>query len=245
MKLQQGKLHVIDVWGDFACFTQPAMKSERWSWVVPTPSSSRGVYDSIYFHRSLFFWQVERIEILRYPQYIALRRNEVKEVVNTNQVYDWMSGVEEPRPIWADADKSLTGSDERGRTQRQTMALVDVRYRLSARIRPWPDCLSRQAEFDSQFERRLKAGKCFQQPYLGCREFVAFFSAPNPEEKPIPLDQDLGYMVYDVFDLDRLNDSHAKPCISLFQARVQGGVLEVPPYDDPRVLKPARGGASA
>lgn len=234
------KLHAIDVWGDFACFSQPATKVERWSYPLPTPSAARGIFDAIYFHRPQFRWEVVRIEMLNPPRYLALRRNEVKETVNTNAVFDWMAGAAEPKPIVADADKSMTGSDERGRTQRQTMALVDVRYRLSARIRPWPDHQARQREFDDQFERRLKSGKCFQQPFLGCREFVAFFGHPDPSVQPISLDQDLGFMPYDIFDLSRLNDSHARPSISVFHAEVRGGVLDVPPYDDPKVLKPGR-----
>jgi len=234
------KLHTIEVWGDFACFSQPAMKVERWSYPLPTPSAARGIFDAIYFHRPQFRWEVIRIEMLKPPRYLALRRNEVKETVNTNAVFNWMAGAAEPKPILADADKSMTGSDERGRTQRQTMALVDVRYRLSARIRPWPDHQARQREFDDQFERRLKSGKCFQQPYLGCREFVAFFGPADPAVQPISHDQDLGFIPYDIFDLSRLNDSHARPSISVFRAEVRGGVLDVPPYDDPKVLKPGR-----
>ncbi|MDR3618730.1 MAG: type I-C CRISPR-associated protein Cas5c [Paludisphaera borealis] len=240
MNDSEPKLHTIDVWGDLACFSQPTLKVERFSWPTPTPSAAQGIFDSIYFHRPQFRWEVTRIEMLKLPRYLALRRNEVKETVNTNEVYDWMAGDVAPRPILADADKSMTGSDERGRTQRQTMALVDVRYRLSARIRPWPDHQARQREFDDQFERRLKSGKCFQQPYFGCREFVAFFGAVEPGIRPIAHDQDLGYMVYDVFDLSRANDSHAQPFISVFHAKIQNGVLDVPPYDDSRVLKPGR-----
>ena len=66
--------------------------------------------------------------------YIALRRNEVKEKSNVNGIQRWMDGVEEPEPIWADGDKALSGSDEKGRTQRQTMALKNVAYRLTASI---------------------------------------------------------------------------------------------------------------
>lgn len=240
MSVSPSKLHTIEVWGDLACFSQPALKVERWSYPLPTPSAARGIFDSIYFHNPQFQWEIAKIEILKPQRYLALRRNEVKETINTKEVASWMAGAAEPRPILADADKSMTGSDERGRTQRQTMALVDVRYRLSARIRPWPDHQTRQREFDDQFERRLRSGKCFQQPYLGCREFVAFFGAADSDARPIEHDQDLGFMVYDVFDLSRINESQSRPFISVFHAKVRGGVLEVPPYGDPRVLKPGR-----
>jgi CRISPR-associated protein Cas5d len=231
-------LHTLDVWGDFACFSRPELSVERWSYPVPTPSAARGILDAIYCHPPEFRWEVVRIEVLRPPRYIALRRNEVKEKVSTAAVLGWMEGRSEPAPLLADADKAETGSDERGRTQRQTMALCDVRYRLTARVRPWPRFERAQKSFDEQFDRRVKAGKCFQQPYFGCREFVAFFGEPDAAIAPFRFDQDLGLMLYDVFDLGRGNGSNAAPFISLFRAVVAGGVLDVPPFDDTRVLKP-------
>jgi len=47
----------------------------------------------------------------------------------------------------------------------------------------------------------------------------------------------VGLMLYDVFDLSRPGTCHDEPCISLFRAAVQGGVLDVPPYESDAVLK--------
>jgi hypothetical protein len=44
-------------------------------------------------------------------------------------------------------------------------------------------------------------------------------------------------MLYDVFDLERANDSEAGTSISVFKARVEKGVMVVPPFDDPSVRK--------
>ena len=45
-------------------------------------------------------------------------------------------------------------------------------------------------------------------------------------------------MVYDVFDLhDYSVRKKTCPRLSLFHAVMKQGVIEVPPYDDPRVLK--------
>ena len=33
----------MKVWGDYACFTRPEMKSERVSYDVMTPSAARGI----------------------------------------------------------------------------------------------------------------------------------------------------------------------------------------------------------
>lgn len=257
--------HTLEVWGDFACFTRPEMKVERFSYPVITPSAARGIFDAIYWDglrerqgresimRPYFHWQVTRIEVLELPRYIALRRNEVKDKVPAEPtVKKWMDGQVAPEPIWADAGEdffrkagSKKGDANKGRTQRQTMALKNVRYRLTAQIVPKSGFVSDYGKFNACFERRAKQGKCFQQPYFGCREFPAFFEyveSPNANaQPPAALDQHLGFMLYDVFDLrkEMVKDTD-KPFISLFDAHVIGGVLEVPPFDSAAVRKPGR-----
>lgn len=76
-----------------------------------------------------------------------------------------------------------------------------------------------------------------QQPYLGCREFPAYFELdPARDEPPLPLSMDLGLglMLYDVFPL-HLTGASASP--SLFPASIENGVLNVPPYHSEKVLK--------
>ncbi len=240
------KNHVLEVWGDFACFSRPELAVERYSYPCPTPSAARGVFDAIYF-KPEFYWQVTRIELLNPPSYIALRRNEVKDKISETMVKRWMKGDASPEPLLADADQSLTGSDQKGRTQRQTMALRQPKYRLHAHIVPKRKGDAAQNSCDSQFVRRAKQGKCFQQPYLGCKEFIGFFRLiKNLENEPAPINytQDLGFMLYDVFDLTA--DNHAsflqnpmqvKPSVSMFAAKISSGVLNVPPIGSPEVLR--------
>lgn len=244
------RTHTLEVWGDLACFTRPEMKVERFSYPVITPSAARGIFDAIYWEgirdadgmQPYFHWQVERIEVLEIPRYIALRRNEVKGKV-PSAANQWMNGTKEPEPLWADSDDETTG-----RTQRQTMALKNVRYRLSARIVPKARFagMEQRNKFDSMFERRAKHGKCFQQPYFGCSEFPAFFEYVQPDkmrQTPAGFDQHIGLMLYDVFDLRREVVKDDKPFITLFNAVVVKGVLEVPHFESDKVLKPERGGA--
>jgi CRISPR-associated protein Cas5d len=227
------------VWGDFACFARPELKVERFSYPLPPPSAVRGVFEAIYAKPEEFHWQVERVEVLAIPSYIALRRNEVKEKASVAAVEQWAKGQRPPEPIWADGDRALLGSDEKGRTQRQTMALRNVRYRFHATIRPWRSFERQLPAFEAQFRRRAAAGKCFYQPYLGCREFAAFFELRDPEsiEPPIPWTADLGLMLYDVFDLSRPGKGDDAPAISLFRAKVKDGVMRVPYYEDAEVVK--------
>jgi CRISPR-associated protein Cas5d len=233
---------VLDVRGDFACFSRPELSVERFSYPCPTPSAARGIFDAIFLKPEQFRWQIERIEILKPVAYVPLRRNEVKETISVKAVERWIAGKELVQPILADADKALLGTDEKGRTQRQTMALRDVRYRVHAHIRTWR-AGEELISLERQFMRRATAGKCFTQPYFGQREFVAYFRladdcADFPE--PVPFNEDVGWMLYDVFDQSRPGKSSDPPSISLFRARIQDGILEVPPYDDGRVRKAVR-----
>lgn len=237
----RGKTHCLEVWGDFACFTRPEMKVERFSYPVITPSAARGIFDAIYWKKSYgFYWQIERVDILKPPKYIALRRNEVKDKAPAERtILAWRDGRSEIEPLWADGDRDSLGTDQKGRTQRQTMALKDVHYRLYGHMDLRGNAQDIRA-MDAQFERRAQTGKCFYQPFFGCREFPAFFGlieAEPPEAMPIALDLDLGWMLYDVFDLNRPTESHAKPSISVFHAQIFNGVMKVPAYSDPAVRK--------
>lgn len=245
-----GQGHILEVRGDFACFSRPELSVERYSYPVPTPSAARAIFEAIYF-KPEFRWQVERVESRHAPAHIALRRNEVKDKISERAVLSAIKG-EDLEPIWADGDKSTLGTDMKGRTQRQTMALRNPQFRLHARIIPRPGHEDKQRAFDQQFIRRASQGKCFAQPALGMKEFVAFFRLLTDlslEWQAADWSQSLGLMLYDTFDLRA--DNHAplaadsrngwkqlQPFVTLFRAEVKHGVLEIPPYDDPAVLKP-------
>ncbi|HOE26231.1 MAG TPA: type I-C CRISPR-associated protein Cas5c [bacterium] len=253
----QPKDHALDVWGEFACFTRPELKVERFSYPVPTPSAVRGIYDAIYCKAKEFRWQVTRVEVLNPPQYIALRRNEVKDKASTKNILQWMEGKTPPEPIWADGTKDELGTDLKGRTQRQTMALRDILYRLHAVVRPWPGFEARLPAIENQFRRRAAHGKCIYQPYFGCREFPSYFKLVEvgaETARPHEFDLDIGLMLYDVFDLSRPHDpldtsrrgdQAGALSISLFRAMIRGGVLAVPPYESDEVIKITTGGGYA
>ena len=207
---------VLEVWGDFACFSQPFTKVERQSAPVPTPSAVRGILSSIFQKPREFYWQVNRIEVLNPIRYISFKRNEVKSKVRD-------------KPIFTDDD----------RTQRQTVALQDVHYRFAASICPRPDFNGTETQLYEQALRRIRGGKAYAQPALGLKEFVAYFQEADPSgPEPIPVDMDLGLMVYDVFDLhDYELRKKVRPRLSLYHCVMEHGVIQVPPYDSPEVLK--------
>jgi CRISPR-associated protein Cas5d len=229
------RTHVLEVWGELACFSRPEMKVERFSYPVITPSAARGIFDAIYAKPAEFRWQVDRVDVLSPPSYIALRRNEMKGKASTALFSKWAKSGTPPEPLFADSDDETTG-----RTQRQTMALRDVRYRLYAHIEPWSEHEARRTAFDEQFRRRASKGKCFFQPYFGCREFPAWYELLEngaAASAPYPLDLDIGLMVYDVFDLAQPGSATSRPYITLFHASVVAGVMKIPPYNDPAVIK--------
>lgn len=206
----------LDVWGDLACWSRPESKVERLTYPVPTPSGMRGVLSAVYSKPKEFYWQIDRIQVLNPIQYISFKRNEVKQLCGSKPFL-----VEETR------------------TQRQTVALRDVRYRVTATICKRASFPGSEEQLAEQARRRIEAGKCFFQPSLGLREFPAYFAPVSGDAEPISLDLDLGYVLYDVFDLNSFEvTKKANPFISFFHARLEGGVLEVPPFDSPQVLKP-------
>lgn len=205
----------IDFWGDFACFSQPIAKVERLTYPFPTPSAARGMLSAIYSKPKEFHWEIRKIEVLKPIQYISFKRNEVKCTVSS-------------KPIYTDEE----------RTQRQTIALKDVHYRITAVIVPQKEFIGKEKQLYEQAMRRIRSGKCFYQPSLGLREFVAYFEeAVDPVETVVD-SMDAGLMVYDIFDL---NDCSVKkktqPKISLFHAVMEHGVIIVPPYESAEVLK--------
>ena len=238
------KTHILEVWGDFACLC-PEMKVERYSYPCPTPRA-RGVFEAIYF-KPEFRWQVTRIELLAPPAYIALRRNEVKDKANVAAIQKWIAGKAAPEPLWADADKTSLGTDMKGRTQRQTMALRNPRYRLSAHIVPRPGKQSQQTAYDQQFARRASQGKCFQNRTFGCREFVAFFryidSWPT-SARPNPTTRILAGCSTTSTIWIRLTTTRVRLSSASF-ACLENGVLEVPPYDSDAVRNRKGGPADA
>ena len=134
---------VVEVWGDLACFSRPDAKVERLTYPVPTPSAVRGILSSVYAKPKEFYWQVNRIEVLNPIRTISFKRNEVKSKVR---------------------DKPIFTEEER--TQRQTVALRDVRYRFAASICPRPDFTGTAAQLYAQALRRIREGKAFVQPSL-------------------------------------------------------------------------------
>lgn len=192
----------LKVWGDYACFTNPLFKIERFSYPVITPSAARGVVDAIYWHPG-FRWVVDKIHVLKDIQYINIKRNEL--------VF---------------AEKAPTGqiNVEDYRTQRNSQCLKDVEYIIEAHF----ELLNTKDKYDLTdgkildiFKRRLSKGNSYYRPFLGCREFGAYFSEVTEiPESPFKGVIDFGSMVR-----DRLIDDPSR--YSFFNCVMEDGVITV------------------
>ena len=214
-----------------ACFTRPELKVERVSYDVITPSAARAIFEAI-FWKPAIHWQITKIEILNPITWTSVRRNEVGAVAGKTPIY-----IEDKRQ------------------QKNSLLLKDVRYRIWAKME-YRSVAKRMAEDDlfthkpgndenpmkyyQMFERRASKGQCFNQPYLGTREFSAAFRlvdtvsetltpALSPEQGG---DRDLGIMLYDMDDTDK-NDIQAM----FYRAEMKHGVIIVPPLNSEEILR--------
>lgn len=206
----------VKVGGDFACFTRPEMKVERVSYPVMTPSAARGVLEAI-FWKPEFTWIVREIHVLRPINYLSLLRNEIKNRQSERSARSWAA---------ADGIGGYAAPDDR--TQRHTLALRDVAYVIKADVELRPDVEDHPAKFRDQFRRRVERGACFSPPYLGCREFTAWFEPPDGDEPPIPVDMGLGRMLLGIA-YPAGNTGPGQP--SFFDAEMHQGVVAVPYFN--------------
>lgn len=75
----------VEVWGDYACFSRPEMKTERVSYDVITPSAARGLLEAVYYHPGMR-WIVDRIRVCAPIRFTNIRRNEVKDTISARKV---------------------------------------------------------------------------------------------------------------------------------------------------------------
>lgn len=216
--------YCLEVSGDFACFTRPEMKVERVSYDVITPSAARAIFEAI-FWKPAIQWRVTKIEVLNPARWISVRRNEVGKIFGKPSAAQMNGTSGEPM--------GFAVEDER--QQRAGLFLRDVKYRIHADLvfDQSKDPESNYGKYVAMFERRAEKGQCFNQPYLGCREFSCAFRlvAELPQEPaPIAETRALGWMLYDM-DYNNLES----PMPRFFNAQLVNGVVVVPAWDSEEV----------
>ena len=112
----------------------------------------------------------------------------------------------------------------RDRLLRDVDYLIHARFELTEKADP-KDTV---AKYAGMFRRRAENGQCFNQPYLGCREFSAAFSAidfKEPLPEPITDSRDLGWMLYDLeyHGTEPVSYTHLPPVSTLSRIGNLGG----------------------
>ena len=215
----------MEVWGKYACFTRPEMKTERVSFDIMTPSAARGLVEAVYWHPGIR-WVVDRIHVLAPIRFTNIRRNEVKSTISARSA----------RTVMDRGKGELYLVTQQDIQQRAAMLLRDVRYVIEAHFDFLPEKAApgdNTGKFQDLVTRRIAKGQFYHQPYFGCREFPASFapceSIPAcPEE--LRGERDFGYMLY---DMDFTDPENIRPLF--FRAVLRDGVLEVPPRDSEEV----------
>jgi CRISPR-associated protein Cas5d len=190
------------------------MKVERVSYDVMTPGAARNILQAILWKPAID-WKVSRIDVIRPIRWVSLRRNEVKSRAIGKPTKAMLNG---------EADMGIIVEDDR--QQRAGLFLKDVEYVIhgSFELTSRASNGDNELKFREQFQRRASRGQCAWQPYLGCREFSAYFElvTSSSDKAPIEESRDLGWMLY---DLDFADDA-AQPVF--FNASLQNGSLVVP-----------------
>jgi CRISPR-associated protein Cas5d len=244
------KLFCLEVWGEYACFTRPEMKVERVSYDVITPSAARAIFEAI-FWKPAIKWHVRKIEVLSPIKNISVRRNEVGTTAGTGRKSEIF--IEDFRQQRA----GLLLRDVRYRLY-AWMEYIPVSQRKGNHKTVPVELWDREEQGDNKdfydafqqkkdespgkylamFERRARKGQCFNQPYLGCREFSANFEFVENQDQnddwiqPIEDSRDLGFMLY---DLDFSNPKDIRP--AFFRPTMENGVITVPSWDSEEVRK--------
>ncbi len=204
----------VEVWGDYALFTRPEMKTERVSYDVITPSAARGVLESLYWHNGMT-WVVDRIYVLNPICFTSIRRNEFKSKLLSSKARSVMMGG--AAPLYLAQSEEIV--------QRAALMLKSVRYVIEAHFDMTDKANpgDNPGKFQDIIKRRLRRGACYSQPYLGTRECTAHFARWEGEKIPtIPETRDLGYMLYDMDYSDPENISSM-----FFRAQMVNGVIDL------------------
>ena len=229
----------LEVLGDYACFTRPEMKVERVSYDVITPSAARAIFESILWKPAIV-WNIKKIEVLKPIKWFSVRRNEVSAVASAGKECIYTQDNIQQRAtlclkdvkyrIYADFD--FISQEERENHSRNVL-YEHTKKKLKEEVLNRED--ETESKYASMFKRRANKGQCFNQPYLGCREFSAGFKLINSEDDKVTAineTKDLGIMLYDM-DFKNLQSPQAL----WFFAKMENGVIDVPAWDSKEILR--------
>jgi CRISPR-associated protein Cas5d len=192
----------VKVWSEFGCFTSNAHKIERVSYNVPTPTACRGILESVYWHPQVE-WDIIGVQMLNPIRYVGFTLNEVENIK-----------VKRDKPIVVNV-----------RQQRTNQVLYKPCFNIHAMMKPKPGFdYSYVMKGIDIFNRRIKDGRYFRQPFMGMSNFMAYIDLAD-DTKPhesLMNTVDLGIMLSDiirepVFKSGKIVDYIHKPIASEYK----------------------------
>ena len=257
----------LEVWGPIACFTRPELKVERVSYDVITPSAARAIFEAVFWKPAIHWqvtkievlnpikWtSVRRNEVgavaSKNPIFIdevdnkgKLKNRQQKNTLMLRNVRYRLWAKLEFIPMrkrnemnnkfsrWLNPDLETYKESRNPLIDYEEADYLQMDEVNHLRKDENP------GKYNAMFERRASKGQCFTQPYLGTRECSCSFRLVNPVtdklDDPINETRDLGIMLYDMdFEADINN-----PPAMFYRAKMENGVIIVPPKDCEEVLK--------
>lgn len=214
MKLGYG--FKIKLEGDYALFTRPELKVERYTYDVLTPSAAKGVCEAICWKPAIRY-VIDKIHVLNPIRVTNIRRNEISAKASASLARSAMNGG--GNTLYISAADSIQ--------QRASLILKDVCYIVEAHFEMTEHAGERDTpeKFYNMILRRIRNGQCYHQPYFGCREFPVRFSLVEDEDFTPAYpgeERDLGLMLY---DMDYSDPQNIQPLY--FFAVMKNGTLDL------------------
>mgnify|MGYP004468364081 FL=1 len=206
----------VEVWGEYALFSRPEMKTERVSYDVMTPSAARGIIEAIYWHPGLR-WIIDKIYVLSPIQFTNIRRNEVGTKASVTKAKQAL--LKKDVELYLNTNEKI--QQRASLVLRKVHYVIEAHFELTAKANPSDNA----GKFQDIIRRRLKRGQCYHTPYFGCREFPANFREYEFDSVPtayVGEDKELGYMLY---DMDYSDLQNIQPMF--FRATLHHGVLDL------------------
>lgn len=202
----------LEISGPTALWTRPDTGSSSVSYVAPTFSAAKGIFESV------LRWKTVNVRPIRC------------ELCTPVQFHRYATNYGGPRRAGDLVAKGASGPS----FQLFAVVLVDVCYRLYAEVEwnrgphgEWIESAEGTCDphaYQSTFQRRLESGRWFYQPCLGWKEFVPDYVGPFRSRTLVceTENHDMPTMLHMVFD--RPQNGQCKPSFSR-NLKVDQGVL--------------------
>ncbi|WP_289219793.1 type I-C CRISPR-associated protein Cas5c [Ileibacterium valens] len=168
----------IRLFGDYALFSRPELKAERYSYDVITPSAAVGVLESIFWHFGLKY-HIDKITVINRTERVSVKRNEIKSKISAAKIRTHIKSKKRK-----DLNNILLYSNTEI-NQRNSSLLKNVEYIVEAHFEMTDKANpgDNEGKFIEMFKRRARKGQCFRQPYFGCKEFPCYFELLEKSER--------------------------------------------------------------